>query len=483
VPSSGRCSSATDAGTTPTDAGTPTQDSGTGTTDAGTSTGGTLKAFPGAEGFGAVATGGRGGRVVYVTNLNASGAGSLAEALSASGPRYVVFRVSGVIQGPVSITQGDVTIAGQTSPGGVIVRGGIYCDNVYDANNCRNVVLRHIRSRQSNDDTLRITGGERIMVDHCSFANASDESIEVTRSQNVTVQYSTLAEPVGDHYQWGGLLVNYSKDRFPLDNLSFHHNVWNGVYGRLPELSCEENTDGPGTSNCAGRTLHAEISNNLIFDAGDPLWYNRCVGVNEGNWCSPSSRDFLLGVNWVGNVMALRTSSSQPMFVPDVSQNTRNALFYTDNLLKRGTSSQAGTATLASRSARFGYPALTLHAASGLQALLQINTGAFPRDPMDTRLAGYLSNSVDSRPASWSGGQGINRGDALRTNFTTAPSAPVDTDNDGMPDSWETANGLNPNVADHNGTGLSVRFTGVSGYTNLECYLNQLAETRVRTNQ
>jgi hypothetical protein len=443
----------------------------------------TLVAFPGAEGYGSVATGGRGGRVIYVTNLNASGPGSLSEALAATGKRYVLFRVSGVIPGPANITQGDLTIAGQTSPGGVVIRGGIYCENVYDPNNCRNVIMRHMRARLSPDDTLRLSGAEKVIVDHCSFGNPSDENIEVTRSRNVTVQYSTLAEPLTDHFRYGGMLINYSKDRFPLDNLSIHHNVWNGVHGRLPEISCEENTDGPGTSNCSGRTLHAEISNNLVFDGNDPVYYNRCTGTNAGNWCTPSTRDFLLGINWVGNIMMFRSTVTYPMFTPDVAQTTRNAMFYTDNVLYRGTATSAGTVPLTSRTSRFTYPAVTIQPASGLLAHLRTNVGAFPRDPMDTRLAGYLANPVNSRPAAWSGNAGINRGDATRLNFTTAPTPPTDTDNDGMPNTWETANGLNPNVADHNGTTLSVRLTGVAGYTNLECYLNELADNRVRTNR
>ncbi|MBP6829620.1 MAG: hypothetical protein KA978_02495, partial [Deltaproteobacteria bacterium] len=82
-----------------------------------------LRAFPGAEGFGAAARGGRGGRVIYVTNLNASGPGSFQDAVQQTGPRYVLFKVSGVVQGEVHVRSGDLTIAGQTSPGGVTVRG------------------------------------------------------------------------------------------------------------------------------------------------------------------------------------------------------------------------------------------------------------------------------------------------------------------------------------------------------------------------
>jgi pectate lyase len=494
---------ATDTG--PRDVGTPTTD--TGPRDAGTlppppppPSGGscpttpllssmTAPSFPGAEGFGAVTTGGRGGRLCVVTNKASSGGGSLQACLDQTGPRTVVFRTSGVINGPLNLRTGDVTIAGQTSPGGIIINGGFYCDNVYESgSNCQNVVMRHLRLRRG-DDTLRLGGANRVIVDHCSFENAGDESIEISRSRDITVQYSVIAEPVGGHYRWAGILVNYSKSTHPLDRLSIHHNVWNGCFGRLPELSCEENPDGPGTTNCAGRRLQAEVSNNLYFDVSDPLWYNRCIGTNEGNDCAVAPSNFTLGVNFVGNVMHRRRAiADQPIFANEVGRSTANDLFWTGNLqtLTTGTLSTA-TVALPSRSARHGYPPITMVPTNTLLTHLQSQAGAFPRDTMDTRLAGYLSGSVENRPVAWSGGNGIDRGDALRvTAPTSAP--PVDTDGDGMPDAWETARGLNPQCAGGHLTSLASRSNNgvegcTAGYTDLECYLNELAAQRVRENR
>jgi hypothetical protein len=92
---------------------------------------------------------------------------------------------------------------------------------------------------------------------------------------------------------------------------------------------------------------------------------------------------------------------------------------------------------------------------------------------MDTRLFGYLSAPVDQRPPSWQGEEGIDRGDAFRVG--PAPQAPADGDHDGMPDAWERAHGLDPSEDDHNGTGLSRAVLGTDGYTNLECYLQELS--------
>jgi hypothetical protein len=144
---------------------------------------GGLAAFPGAEGFGAQATGGRGGRVLVVTSLDARGPGTLQAALDETGPRTIVFRVSGVIAGSVQLTSGDVTIAGQTSPGGITVRGlhtteEPYCDQACgpSARGVENFIIRHLRSRPAGgdfSDGLRLRYARNGIVDHMSIANAS----------------------------------------------------------------------------------------------------------------------------------------------------------------------------------------------------------------------------------------------------------------------------------------------------------------------
>lgn len=450
-------------------------------------TGPRVPAFPGAEGYGAVARGGRGGSVCYVTTLEHDGDGSLQACLDAEGARYILFKVSGVITGNVEIHHGDVTIAGQTSPGGVLVHGSIYCDNVYDNNTCRNVILRHVRARQPSDDCLRMGGTSEFIVDHCSFENASDESIELSRSHDVTVQNTLIAEPVGDHYHYGGFLINYSKDRFTLDNLSIHHNVWSGVYGRLPEISCEENNDGPGSTNCSGRTLHIDLTNNVLWDAGDPVWYNRCTGTNEGNDCAPSPRNFFLALNFVNNLMARRSPTPEgPMFVNDFERGTGNQAFYSGNQLVQGPRAGVGVLPVPSRGQRMQTPAITVLPTAALLESARTNVGAFPRDPMDTRIVGYLSRPVDQRDPSWANENGIDRGDGLRLAFSTPPPAPADGDEDGMPDAWESAHRLDPRCPGANATTLAASGGGgvegcTAGYTDLECYLNELSAIRVRT--
>ena len=173
---------------------------------------GGLKAFPGAEGFGQYATGGRGGKVIHVTNLNDSGSGSFREALETSGTRTIVFDVGGTINAKnyfdIPYGKGNVTIAGQTAPGGgILIRGGELRISA------SNVIVRYIRFRlgsstsgaASNEDGINITAYsgnkiENIIIDHCSVSWAQDENISLVGGfsgstvSNVTIQNCIIAE-------------------------------------------------------------------------------------------------------------------------------------------------------------------------------------------------------------------------------------------------------------------------------------------------
>lgn len=524
-----------DAGTTTTtvrDAGTAVADSGvrdagtavvdSGVRDAGTtttttppppttSTGGTVSAtgpsrvwgatppasiptFPGAEGFGASASGGRGGRVIYVTNLNASGAGSLQDALDQDGPRTIVFKVSGVINSDVHISRGDVTIAGQTSPGGITVRGIDTTEQPYCDQNCGssargvdNIVIRHLRSRPAGGsfpDGMRLRYARWVMADHVSIGNAQDEAVEISYANNVTIQNTILAETVGDHAERGGMLINYTNPAagFALDKLSLIRNNWNRIMGRFPELSRESG------SAAAGTTMQIEITNNLFWDQG---YYSDINPTNlSGN---DGASPIYYQMNHVGNSSFVRPGYRYGMlFFPNPTG--RSSAFLSDdtmNIYPTRTdwsleyccndfpAQSTRTAPSYARTSRHPFPAVSTMPSNMVRTYAAANVGAFPRDPMDTRLMGFVaannidSRAMDSNPAN----------DALRTSFTTAPAAPVDSDNDGMPNDWELANGLNPNAQDHNGTGLSAAKMGRAGYTNLECYLEELSARRVMTNR
>jgi pectate lyase len=438
-------------------------------------TGMSQASFPGAEGFGANASGGRGGKVIYVTNLQTSGPGSLADALNQTYPRYILFKVSGVIPGTISVPagRGNFTIAGQTSPGGITVRGL----EMYNGSkpSVSNIIIRHLRSRIGDRELFPTLGGvQNAVIDHCSFAHSIDEAVDISRSSRITIQNCMLSETLGGHANLGGMLINYSDEESRLDSLSIHHNIWNRIGGRMPEISCE-------TPFCNGKTIHIELSNNVFWDPQIELWYEGVTGFN-GN--------FFVQMNAVQNISIARPIFGNGMFHHDLLDFTQNKLFFEGNKLNLypqyrdyelfyccndfpvgHPNVDLGKALRVQ--SRFPYPMITLHPTEELPMVLASHAGAFPRDAMDSRLTGYiLANNLIDVPVSDPGAN-----DAFLLNQIS--DFPQDSDLDGMPDYWEAIKGTNPSVQDHNGYQLSQEITGVTGYTNLECYLNCLSDALV----
>ncbi len=461
----------------------------------------TLPAFPGAEGFGAIATGGRGGRVVKVTTLAANGPGTLQAALDMTGPRTIVFETSGVIDGVPILQHGDVTIAGQTSPGGIVLRGLlIQGDEVCEAPSCpmptvfpENFIVRHVRIRPAGiddpngaGDGLRLHHARRGILDHISIGNAEDEAVQISFASDITLQWSLLAETVGSHAEFGGMLINYSDPArgFPLTRLSIHHVMWNRIVGRVPELS-RENVPDAGL-------MELELSNNVLHDVERPIYL---AAANPQN-----NAPLHYAMNLVGNTIsadpALAQSygllaielGPQPMTMTASStaylhDNTHSLtpdrsdwqLVYCCNDFKDAEIQSLpwpsnDTPPPFARSTRHPFPPITYDPSGrALVERLAREAGAFPRDPMDTRLMrdpfdGTFARSPSSENPS---------NDALTVSWSTAPTPPTDTDEDGMPDGWEQSQGLDPaDVSDGNGLDLSRTHLGVNGYTNLEVYLH-----------
>lgn len=463
---------------------------GTPPTDPGASP---LAAFPGAEGFGASATGGRGGSVVYVTNLNAAGPGSLQWAIDQPGAKYILFKVSGVIDAQIHLTNGNVTIAGQTSPGGITIRGLVTDESPFQdqavqapAGYAENWILQHIRIRPGaggpSDDGLRIRYTRNAIVDHVSIGNANDEAIEISYSHDITVQNTLIAETVGGHSFYGGVLMNYSNPAygFTLDNVSLHHNVFNRIEGRLPEGSRESQA-------AANSYMNLELSNNLYWDPN----FFIALAPNTNSLTGPGGNPYPVywNLNAVNNVFRTRADFPYGMFDDQIMRTPLNhlyvsgnqmslyparsdyQLFYCCNDYPSVTDPNTGSQVAQKRSARHPFPSVTYTPTADLRAVLLNTAGAWPRDPMDIRLMRNVAdNTIATAPRNTNPS-----GDGLLTAYNGAPpAAPADTDNDGMPDSWETARGLNPAVANTNGHTLSS-----AGYTDLEVYLQELSASRV----
>ncbi|MBL0211437.1 MAG: IPT/TIG domain-containing protein [Holophagaceae bacterium] len=471
-----------------------------------------LAAFPGAEGFGGTATGGRGGRVIYVTTLahdpHGTTEGSLQWACNQAGSRYILFKVSGLIDGDIQLTRGDVTIAGHTSPGGIIVRQfhtteDPYCDGdpACLANpathKAENWILRHLRMRPANggyDDALRILSTRRGIVDHCSMANAEDECVQVSQCNDITIQDSILAETLGGHANLGGMLLNYSVPSagLQLDRITIVRNVWNRLLGRMPELSRESPQAGASV-------LSLELSNNLLWDPGFYVDVNQTTvsGADTG-------QPIYYALNWIGNYAYARPEFPFGMMsFPVNSPGGATATFFNDNQLNLyparrdyqllyccndypatlGNPGQLpypdpGLPPAFARSVRHAFPAPAYLSSNQVRAHIHQNAGAFPRDRMDRRLMQPVQSGVfdpaprDQNPYN----------DALLFDWAVPPAAPADADGDGMPDAWEQSNGLNPNNPDDGqATTLSLPKLGVAGYPNLEVYLHELHLQRMAT--
>jgi len=270
-----------------------------------------VPAFPGAEGFGAVATGGRGGKVLKVTTLNRTGPGSLQAALDTAGPRIIVFAVSGVIEGNIDINRGDVTIAGQTAPGaGITIHGHLWTE--YD-NNVTNVIVRHVRVRPppltgpsaigEQYDAIQFSTADRFILDHVTASWASDETVDIYEAKNGTVQYcsieesSTKGHPEGSH--------NYGLINGPDGHhVSIHHNLFAHHIRRGPAVAT-----GP-----------TEIRNNVLYNFQQAfVHHNPAVGQ----------------FNIVGNTFKRGPSSAlQPFLFDDEEPNSGPPQYYLkDNMI------------------------------------------------------------------------------------------------------------------------------------------------------
>ncbi|RXK83325.1 autotransporter-associated beta strand repeat-containing protein [Filimonas effusa] len=395
-------------------------------------------AFPGAEGFGKYAVGGRYGSVYHVTNLNDNGTGSLRDALSQPN-RIVVFDVAGVIKiTSRMIVAANLYIAGQTAPGeGITVYG-----NGWSFSNANNTICRYLRIRMGivgddGKDAGGIADGHDIMIDHCSFSWGRDEtfSINSTTAKNITLQNCMISQ---------GLLTHSAGGLIQADSITLYRNLYAGNSTRNNKIK--------GVN---------QYVNNIIYNWKDGAYI--MGGESEGHsYANAINSCFIKGpANGVppfnlGNLNYHIYASG------NIFDSSRNGLF-DPYLIPPG--EYVGPPDF--QAAPFPFPAVpTLPANLLVDSLLPVVGASLPyRDYADY----YVLNEVRS----------FGKKGELIANENTLPfgtpatwtlwpgNTRIDSDNDGMPDAWETANGTNPSAND-------AMMITASGYTNIENYINSI---------
>jgi len=419
-------------------------------------------AFPSAEGYGKYTVGGRGGKVYEVTTLEDSGPGSLRAAVEASGPRTVVFRVSGTIalNSNLKISNPYITIAGQTAPGDGIClrRHSIYID-------ADQVIIRYLRERYGDEvkvdaDAVSMRFHKNILLDHISASWGDDETMSVYHGDSVTVQWSIIAETLnrggvhGFAGIWGG---NYS---------TYHHNlIANCVSRNIRWASGSGNTD---------------YRNNVIYNWG----YNSSYGgeqqqVNDpifsftninmvANYYKPGPATEAKVAHRIVNPTYRDVKTDYGKFYVADNHVVGNATVTADNW-NGGVDPAGGSGDLSLVKLAKPWAAMPIAQQTAVDAYTSVLAKAgcsFPkRDAVDTRIID------ETRSGKATFGTGIIETQATVGGWPALASAaaPADGDHDGMPDAWEASKGLNPaNAEDRNG------YTIDKNYTNLEMYLNGL---------
>ncbi len=415
-----------------------------------------IPAFPGAEGYGTHTKGGRGGRIIKVTNLNDSGPGSFRDAIEAKGARIVVFTVGGTIdlETEISLSNPFITIAGQTAPGGgICIRGETLRIRSHD------IIIRHIRFRPGDIDfgptnewdkidALSISNGYNIVIDHCSLSWAVDENMDIwNQSHDITIQNCIIAEalnknqhPNGAHSM--GLLIGSDAT-----NISLHHNIFAHNNDRNPHVN--------------GKSV-VDIRNNIIY--------------NPGGIATDIRSNQNQAINYVNNYIIKGPDTRIPgdIFIRNL-KNHQPKIFISGNIgignvFKEVYSLDDSKGTIVRDKtflARFRLeneiPSPKVKTLSALDAIEFVlnNAGALlpRRDPVDRKIVDDILKK---------------KGKIIHSKGSHLAWPPLDSglpftddDNDGMPNHWEDQYGLKKHLDD------SSDDPDEDGYTNIEGFINK----------
>lgn len=441
-------------------------------------------AFPGAEGYGQFATGGRGGKVFYVTSLEDDNSpGTLRYALNQSGKRTILFNTGGTIElkSRLNISKGDVTIAGQSAPG-----GGITLRNYPVTIDADNVIIRYLRFRmgdtaQQEGDALGGRFHKDIIIDHCSMSWSTDECVSFYANENFTLQWSIISESLknsvhekGSHGYggiWGGKYA------------SFHHNLIAHHDSRNPRL-------GEEAGKAFALSDLVDLRNNVLYNWGSNAAYGgEAMNVNIVNCYykpgpatpSGSKRNRIISID-KNKVEGTEVFDMWGKFYIDGNVVEGSAQTSADNWTygvfnqfhhSYGTVSDADKASMKEDAAHQmdGYSVTTHSAEEAYGLVLDFAGASLVRDAVDARVVSSVREGGYDHEGSNGSTNGIidTQADVGGWPVLEAGNPVTDTDGDGMPDEWEDSQKLDK---DDPADGSKVK--SGTPYTNLEIYLNSL---------
>lgn len=440
-------------------------------------------AFPGAEGFGKYTTGGREGKVIIVSNLADDGEGSLRKAVTAKGPRIVVFAVSGTIHllSPLSI-KGDITIAGQTAPG-----DGICIADQPVSLGGNNIIIRYLRFRMGDkfqnmgmvnggghDDAFGGTRRNHILIDHCSLSWSTDEVFSVYAGDSTTLQWNLIAEPLNYSYHFETGDTDFEKHGFGGiwggQHFTAHHNLFAHCNNRNPRFD--------GIRNAPQENV--DFRNNVIYN-----WGGNNIYAGEGGHYNIVNNYFKYGPSTSISVRYRIANPGQRTEAPaipfgkwyvagnyvDEAEAVTKNNWLGIHMGNGGTEEDKKNTVINTPIPAEVIPGQT--AIEAYEAVLSYVGASFKRDTLDQRIVTDVKNRT-GRIIDVQGG--FPHGTAYELTVNAWPAlkavaAPADTDQDGMPDEWEKKYGLNPT----DNTDAALNKISKS-YTNIEVYINSLVK-------